>query len=336
MRHGLFGGLLCAFCAAACAAPAAVTDRADVSAFLSEVAARHGISIDELTSVFRKVRFSDRVLKAISEPAETLPWYRYREIFLQPDRIELGVEFWRQNGEALRRAESAYGVPAEIIVAIIGVETRYGRNIGDYRVIDALATLAFDFPQRGEFFRDELEQYLLLTREQNMDPLGLKGSYAGAMGIPQFIASSYRRFAVDFDIDGVTDIWKNPTDAIGSVGNYFREHGWLTGGLVTLPVSTRPDLRPAVSSGLEPDLTRADLDSLGVTSPVPPPAGEKVKLLEFETGNGPEYWLGFRNFYVITRYNHSPLYAMAVFQLARSIREMHEAASASRGRDGGA
>jgi len=321
MMRGLLCGLLYAVCAGACAAPAAVTDRADVSAFLSDMAARHGISIDELTDVFRRVRFSDRVLKAISKPAEALPWYRYREIFVKPDRIRLGVEFWRENMATLRRAEGAYGVPAEIIVAIIGVETRYGRNIGDYRVIDALATLAFDFPERGEFFRGELEQYLLLTREQKMDPLGLKGSYAGAMGIPQFISSSYRRFAVDFDIDGVTDIWKNPADAIGSVANYFHEHGWLAGGLVTLPAATRPDLRPAVSSGLEPDLTRADLDSLGVTSPVPPPAGEKVKLLEFETESGPEYWLGFRNFYVITRYNHSPLYAMAVYQLAQRIRE---------------
>jgi membrane-bound lytic murein transglycosylase B len=304
--------------------PCSATDlleREDVRAFVAYMVARHGFDAEWLRTVFREVRVSDGVLKAIARPAEVLPWYKYREIFVKPDRVELGVRFWEENREALDRARRAYGVPEEYIVAIIGVETRYGKNAGAYKVIDALATLAFEYPPRGEFFRDELEQYLLLTREQGFDPTSLKGSYAGAMGIPQFISSSYRRFAVDFDIDGVTDIWGNTDDAIGSVANYFHSHGWRKGGPVALPAERIGDgPAPQPGAGLEPDLTAPELEQLGIRPAVPLPAGEKGKLLALELEHGTEYWLGLRNFYVITRYNRSPLYAMAVFQLAQLIR----------------
>jgi membrane-bound lytic murein transglycosylase B len=309
---------------------ASLLERDDVRTFLSAMEQRHGFARSELSDIFGRVRLSDSVLTAISRPAETMPWHRYRQIFLQPDRIRQGAEFWRNNAAALERAREVYGVPEELIVAIIGVETRYGRNTGQHKVIDALATLAFDFPRRSQFFMGELEQYLLLVREQDMDPHALKGSYAGAMGIPQFISSSYRRYAVDFDGDGRVDIWTNPADAIGSVGNYFSRHGWLKGGLVTLPATVDGNgLRGELSAGLEPDLAAADLERLGIAPPMPLPAGEKVRILELEQEHGMEYWLGFWNFYVITRYNHSALYAMAVYQLADRIRGEYAGRAAS-------
>ena len=313
----LAGVLACSLCSAADFA-----EREDVRAFINGMVTRHGFEAERLREAFHGVEVSESVLRAISKPAEALPWYKYREIFLKPDRVEQGVRFWNENRAALERARSAYGVPEEFIVAIIGVETRYGKNAGDYKVIDSLATLAFDYPPRAEFFRGELEQYLLLAREQGFDPRSLKGSYAGAMGIPQFISSSYRRFAVDFDVDGVTDIWGNPQDAIGSVANYFHNHGWQKGGLVALPagqVGGGAAVQPG--TGLEPDLTAADLEAMGIRPALPVPPGTKVKLVALETESGPEYWLGFQNFYVITRYNRSPLYAMAVTQLAQMIRE---------------
>jgi membrane-bound lytic murein transglycosylase B len=312
----LAGLLACTPCSAA-----DLLEREDVRGFIADMQARHGFETEALNSVFREVRLSDSVIKAITKPAEALPWYKYREIFVKPDRVELGLRFWKENREALARARGAYGVPEEFIVAIIGVETRYGKNAGGFKVIDALATLAFDYPPRAEFFRGELEQYLLLTREQGFDPLSLKGSYAGAMGIPQFISSSYRNYAVDFDIDGVTDIWGNPDDAIGSVANYFHRHGWRKGGLVALPADAVNGAAPAPAPGLEPDVPVSELGPMGLRPALPLPDGEKVKLLALEAESGTEYWLGFRNFYVITRYNRSPLYAMAVYQLAQLIRE---------------
>jgi membrane-bound lytic murein transglycosylase B len=302
-------------------------EREDVKAFIAGMVERHGFDAERLQQTFRGVQIADGVLKAIAKPAEALPWYKYREIFVKPDRVEQGVRFWNENRTALERARGAYGVPEEFIVAIIGVETRYGRNAGQYKVMDSLATLAFEYPPRAEFFRGELEQYLLLAREQDFDPLELKGSYAGAMGIPQFISSSYRRFAVDFDVDGVTDIWTNAEDAIGSVGNYFHSHGWLKGGPVAVPAEPIAGATVATpASGLEPDIAVADLEALGIRPALHLPEGEKVKLLVLEVESGKEYWLGLKNFYVITRYNRSPLYAMAVLQLAQLIRERQSGA----------
>ncbi|MBI1731398.1 MAG: lytic murein transglycosylase B [Gammaproteobacteria bacterium] len=325
-------GVLLMLLSACSLVPAAeqLTRREDVRQFIDDVSRRNGIPAEEISAALSQARFSAEVVSAVSQPAEALPWHRYRRIFLQPDRIQGGARYWHDHDEFLRLASDTYGVPAEIIVAIIGVETRYGRNAGKYRVLDALATLAFDYPKRAPFFRGELEQFLLLAREQELNLLSVRGSYAGAMGTPQFIPSSYRRFAVDFDGDGRKDIWGDHADAIGSVGNYFKEHGWLSGGLVALPLPA--GITPAdtlLSGDLEPRLTVEQLSENGLAPPLPIPPGAKSKLLALELESGREHWLGFWNFYVITRYNHSVHYAMAVYQLADEIRRARESAVAA-------
>ena len=311
-------------------ADADFSQREDVARFISAMADRHGHDAAALQALFSDARSSRKIINAISRPAEALPWHKYRNIFLKPDRILQGAQFWRENQAQLDRVAARYGVPPEVVTAIIGVETKYGRNTGGFRVIDALATLAFDYPKRARFFAKELEHYLLLTREQSLDPRLPTGSYAGAMGIPQFIPSSYRAYAVDFDGDGVADIWENAADAIGSVGNYFKEHDWRQGDEVAVPARVASgDASAALTAGLKPTLTMADLTALGVAPAAgiaAPAATAKVKLLELENKNGPEYWLAFHNFYVITRYNHSALYAMAVHQLAGAIKAEAELA----------
>lgn len=303
------------------AASPSVLARDDVRLFIHEMSKRHGFNTDELNTIFQKVEFSDSVIAAISRPAESLPWHKYRLIFLDPARIQLGVQFWKRNRESLQRAEAQFGVPAEVLVAIIGVETRYGRNMGTYTVINSLSTLAFDYPQRSSFFRSELEQYLLLTKEQGFDPMALRGSYAGAMGIPQFISSSYRNYAIDFDNDGVIDIWNSVDDAIGSVANYFKLHGWQRGKQVVQPATVKGDkYKILVSDDLKPANTAAELRRYNISSSTKLPPDSMVKLLVLEDRNSNEYWLGFENFYVITRYNNSALYAMAVYQLADEIK----------------
>ncbi len=213
-----------------------------------------------------------------------------------------------------------------MIIAIIGVETRYGRIMGSYRVIDALSTLAFDYPKRSPFFTKELREYLLLTREQNVNPLGFKGSYAGAMGYGQFMPSSFRNYAVDFDDDGIVDIWKNPVDAIGSVANYFKKHGWKRGELVTSLATARNDHNKAIlNDSLKPLHTLAGLNESGFTAQQGAAADAPASIMRLQGDQGAEYWVGYKNFYVITRYNHSRLYAMAVYQLSQSIKKAVEA-----------
>lgn len=203
---------------------------ANVDEFIAEMTRDYGFASEQLRDLFKQAERKQAILDAISRPAERVkPWKEYRPIFLTDSRVAQGVDFWRENEAALSRAEAEYGVPAEIIVAIIGVETFYGRNTGSHRVIDALSTLGFDYPPRQPFFRQQLKEFLLLTREEQVDPLTLKGSYAGAMGLPQFMPSSFRAYAVDFDGDGHIDIWNNPTDAIGSAASYFKQHGWAAG-----------------------------------------------------------------------------------------------------------
>lgn len=307
--------------ASICRAEDNFAERDDVRIFINEMVRKHGFTLSGLKSVFSHVELSDGVLTAISRPAEKLPWYKYRLIFLQPDRIRKGVEFWRDNKTILNQAQESHGVPVEIIVAIIGVETRYGKHAGNYKVINSLATLAFEYPQRAGFFRSELEQFLLLAREQGLDPARITGSYAGAMGIPQFIASSYRNYAVDFDDDGVIDIWTNTADAIGSVANYFSRHGWMRGQKIATPAIVKGDLYTRIlTNDMKPNTPAADLAAYGISHDSGSSPGSYVKLLNLETDKGYEYWLGFDNFYVITRYNNSMLYAMAVYQLAREIR----------------
>ncbi|MBF8268734.1 MAG: Lytic murein transglycosylase B [Gammaproteobacteria bacterium] len=303
---------------------ASALERDDVRTFIDAMSNKHGFSAAELNTVFQNVVFSDTVIQAISRPAETLPWYKYRPLFLESARIRLGVEFWRKHRAALAQAEEQFGVPAEIMIAIIGVETRYGNIKGKYAVINALSTLAFDYPKRSAFFLAELEQYLLLTREQGLDPLTLKGSYAGAMGIPQFVSSSYRSFAVDFDDDGLIDIWENPIDAIGSVGNYFKQHGWQKGGMIAEPAMVKGDkYKEIVSNELKPVHSVNELNQYDVTTKTHLLPTTMARLLVLENSNNNEFWLGFENFYVISRYNHSALYSMAVFQLAREIKSRY-------------
>lgn len=318
--------LICSVVSAPLPASDSLADRPEVKQFINEMVVEHKFNATALSDIFSKVKLSKSIVEAISRPAEAKPWYKYRPIFLTSDRIKLGVKFLRENEQALLRAEQVYGVPVEIIVAIIGVETRYGKHAGNYRVIDSLSTLAFNYPKRSQFFRGELKQFFLMAREQKLDPHSVMGSYAGAMGIPQFISSSYRNFAIDFDQDGIIDIWNNPVDAIGSVGNYFKQHGWQAGKAVATRAEVKNDLYLAVLSGsLEPHMRATELPDYDITTKQILNDDVGIKLLEFELEQGREFWLGFDNFYVITRYNHSALYAMAVFQLAEEIREQSKA-----------
>ncbi|NIN36444.1 MAG: lytic murein transglycosylase B [Gammaproteobacteria bacterium] len=296
-------------------------DKKAVNEFINYMHTAYEFDSAELKSVFDETVKSQRVLNAISRPAERLPWYEYRKIFIQNERVDGGIDFWQRNRETLARAEETYGVPAHIIVAIIGVETRYGNYTGRDRVMDALSTLAFHYPKRSKFFRGELEQYLLLTREQNLDPLSIKGSYAGAMGMPQFIPSSYRNYAVDFDRDGKADIWNNPVDVIGSVASYFNRHGWQPGKQIAIPASVQGDkYRQLIRDDLKPDVDTAVINDYGINGEFKIKDEPQLKVLSLETGEDTEeIWLCFQNFYVITRYNHSALYAMAVFQLSEMI-----------------
>jgi membrane-bound lytic murein transglycosylase B len=273
-------------------------------------------AIDVIASAERK----QSILDAIARPAEkTKPWYEYREIFLTQKRIDQGVDFANKHADTLQRVSDKTGVPTSIIVSIIGVETFYGRIAGSYRVVDALATLAFDYPPRAPFFSRELEHFLVLAWESGKDPLTLKGSYAGAMGYGQFMPSSYRAYAVDYDADGVIDIWGNPEDAIYSVANYFVSHGWEAGQPVVIPaVADEPDEK-IFQAGLKPAFTVGELRSLGIRPIQDVADTAAATALALEGEDEPEYWLGLDNFYVITRYNHSAMYALAVWQLSLGI-----------------
>lgn len=302
------------------AAQAASLDQGEVNRFVDDMVKAYRFDAAALQDLFRRAQYSQRVIAAMEKPAEALPWDKYRSIFIEPERIEQGRLFWDLNREALQRAEEEYGVPGGIVVAIIGVETRYGKNTGSDRVIDALATLAFHYPKRAAYFRNELEQFLLLTREQGVDPLSLQGSYAGAMGLPQFMPGSVRNYAVDFDHDGRVDIWNDPEDAIGSVANYLKQHGWEPGRKIAVPgQATGNKYNDLLSDDIQPDVTADELASHDVLPLEHIPAQEMVKLINLEKTNGHEVWLGLQNFYVITRYNRSLLYAMAVFQLFDAI-----------------
>ena len=292
-----------------------------VAQLISEMTHEHGFAEEQLNAVFAEAERKQAILDAISRPAEKVkPWKDYRPIFITDARISKGVTFWQQNAEALARAEREYGVPAQTIVAIIGVETFYGGNTGSWRVIDALSTLCFDYPPRSPFYCQQLKEFLLLARQEQVDPLSVKGSYAGAMGLPQFMPSSFRAYAVDFDNDGHIDIWNNPTDAIGSVANYFKQHGWTQGGDVVSRASVQGDKADqGLTVGIEPQLTAAQLHELGWNSSLQLDDALKVTAFRFDGADGEEYWLGLPNFYTITRYNRSPMYAMAVYQLSQAL-----------------
>ncbi|GAB4361790.1 MAG: lytic murein transglycosylase B [Methylohalobius sp. ZOD2] len=290
--------------------------------FIERMATEHDFDRTELRSLFTDAAIQQTILDAMDRPAEAKPWHAYRQIFLTDRRIREGAEFWRRHGDLLEQAERTYGVPPEIIVAILGVETLYGTHTGSFRVLDALATLAFAYPRRSQFFTRELEQFLLLSREEQMDPRRPQGSYAGAMGWPQFMPSSFRRYAADFDGDGKHDIWSNPADVIASIANYFAEHGWQNGQPVAAPLPSAA--ASLADTDLKPKDTLANLKNRGLTLDTPYPDELKANVLRLDGENGPEAWLGFTNFYVITRYNHSPLYAMAVYQLSNAVKSRIE------------
>lgn len=278
-----------------------------------------GFGADRLDALFTQVNRDQRVLDAITRPAEAKPWHQYRPIFLTRERIDGGVAFWAQHEDTLARAARDFGVDAEMIVAIIGVETRYGAIMGKFPVISSLATLSFDFPPRSRFFTSELEQFLILSREQGWDPLAPLGSYAGAMGAGQFISSSHRRYAVDYDGDGKIDLSGNMTDVIGSVANYFKQHGWSRGDVVAAPAVLKPGaVEPARNSSIELSTAGALRQAFVFTEGIGDDQGALYIALEQADGSK-SYWVGARNFWVITRYNRSPLYAMAAHELSQEI-----------------
>lgn len=295
-------------------------------AFIDEMVAEENFDRTELQELFKQVERKQSIIDAISRPAErTLTWGEYRKIFLKESRIDGGAKFWAENLTALTDAEQKYGIPAEIIVSIIGVETLYGKITGSYRVMDALSTLAFDYPKRAPFFRSELKHFLILAREQDQAPLELKGSYAGAMGLGQFMPSSYRAYAADYDQDGFIDIWANRSDAIWSVANYLEDHGWKSGELIAAraEVSDRYD-EGVMNQALKPKLSLGQLAESGVVPVIDSlSADASATAMALQGTSGEEFWIGLQNFYVITRYNHSKLYAMAVFQLAEEIRKTY-------------
>ena len=298
----------------------------DLKLFIDSMAQKHGFDPAVLESLFARATHQPRIIRAMSKATKRKPWDDYRPMFVNPARVEGGVRFWNEHSEALAKARREFGVPEELIISILGIETHYGKNTGSFRVLDALTTLAFDYPPRADFFSSELEQYLLLTREEEVvGALNARGSYAGAMGIAQFMPGSYRYFAVDFDGDGRRDLFQNVDDAIGSVANYLKRHGWLAGEPLVVRAQVSGEHYEAyVNSSLQLDHVVAQWKWLGVTPTEDVPNSERAMLFSLRTRAGPQYWLGLNNFYVITRYNRSSYYAMAVHDLGREIRVNRE------------
>ncbi len=313
------------------AAHASYAEHEEARHFIAEMVRTHGLDEAELRSVLDRTERLDRVIELIRPPA-TRPggersWVRYRDRFLNDARIENGLDFWFEHRATVDAASRRFGVPPEFIVAIIGVETHYGRHTGNFQTVNALATLAFDYPPRAPLFRRELENLLLLANEQQRDPFSYYGSYAGALGYPQFLPSSVRAYAVDFDGDGRIDFESGPADAIGSVANYFAEHGWRPGEPVATRVALPDGLDPAplIAAGIEPSLDTAQLAARGVIGLRGELHTANATLFDLPTpGADTQYWLGYRNFYVITRYNRSSFYAMSVLELAETLRYRFE------------
>ena len=309
----------------ATASPEGIAERPAVREFMRGMVERHLFEEAALHELFRQVRTRPDVLRLIAPapPGFKRSWSTYRSRFLDPLRIREGGRFWGEHQATIARASAQYGVPPEIIVAIIGVETIYGRVMGEFRVIDALSTLAFDYPRRADYFRDELADYLLHTRDNRIDPLTLRGSFAGAIGIPQFMPGSIRRFAVDFDGDSVIDLRTSPADAIGSVARFLAEHGWRSGETTHFRADLKPTatVQPLIEGGIEPRWRLAQLLEYGVGSPDTIAADLPLALIDLPDGDAPTvYFLGASNFYVITRYNRSSFYAMAVIDLADALK----------------
>jgi membrane-bound lytic murein transglycosylase B len=309
---------------------ASAADLPGIPAFIDEMVAKHQLKRDALDRIFAHAQHQPSVIAAISRPATIKPWLEYRASFVNAQRIQRGLEFWHKHALALQRAEQQYGVPQEIIVAIIGVETIYGKNAGTYRTIDSLTTLAFDYPRRADFFRSELENYLLLAQEQQFDLLATHSSYAGAMGIPQFMPSSYRKYAVDFNGNHKTDILLEDEDAIGSVANYMQGYGWIGQANTQPPIALQAQvIKKEWTKGLNTPHTLKEWSLLGVTPNVSLPLDLSARLADYTVPTGKEFWLVFNNFEVITLYNNSDYYAMSVFQLAEELKVARKASAAN-------
>ena len=293
--------------------------------FIDKMVNKHGFDRQQLQEILSQAKRLDSVLRLMDNQAPTTSvkppsgpngaWLRYRKKFITPDNVQNGVVFWNQYEDALNRAWQVYGVPPEIIVGIIGVETRWGRVMGKTRILDALATLSFNYPRRAEYFSGELETFLLMARDEQDDPLNLKGSFAGAMGYGQFMPSSYKQYAVDFSGDGHINLW-DPVDAIGSVANYFKAHGWVKGDQVAVMANGQA---PSLPNGFKTRYSISQLAAAGLTPQQPLGNHQQASLLRLDVGTGYQYWYGLPNFYTITRYNHSTHYAMAVWQLGQAV-----------------
>ncbi len=305
----------------------------EVSAFIDDMVARHGYSRTELEGTLSRVRFVDSAIQLMKPAPASKPknWVAYRARFVEPVRINGGVRFWNDHAQALQRAEEQFGVPAEIIVGILGVETVYGRNTGNFRVMDAVTTLAFAYPDtptrqaRMEYFRGELANTLLFARDSGIDPFSLRGSYAGAIGWPQFMPGSIRRYAVDFDGDGRIDLRNSPVDAIGSIANFLVEHGWKRGEPMVFPASVDQSSGSGwemfLNQGLQAKFRLDEIRAAGVQTPAETPSNMLFGLVDLQNGSAPtEYWLGANNFFAITHYNRSFFYAMSVIELGRAVR----------------
>jgi membrane-bound lytic murein transglycosylase B len=325
--------ILCATCERAAAID---IKRADVKDFIAHMAETSSFKKRQLRKLLKSAQSQPAIIEAMDRPAEKAKlWFEYRPIFVSERRIREGADFWIAHRQALDRASVRSGVAPEYLAAILGVETYYGRLTGSYRVLDALATLAFDYPARAKFFRDELEQFLLLTRDAGLDPLSVKGSYAGAMGAPQFMPSNYRRYAVDADADGHIDLWTNWPDVCASVGNYLKEHGWNAGEPILSEATVAPD-KASDLDGRKLALTETvgSLRSKGVNFDSSLPEDAAALLIAADDTDGVHWRVGYNNFYVITRYNHSALYAMAVYELAAAVKQrilLNDAAGAAQG-----
>lgn len=305
--------------------------RPEIKSFVTYMSNRHGYDVNALEDIFIQTNFRPEIIKLISAPATAISWNEYRKRFVNTQRIKGGFDFWNRYAAELALARKIYGIPEEIIVAIIGVETSYGASTGSYRIMDALTTLAFDFPRRADYFREELENYLLLAREQKFGLLDIKGSYAGAIGIPQFMPSSYRRYAVDFNRDGKIDLPGSAADAIGSVGNYLKEHGWEANKPIAVRAQARSEnIQELLDTGIEPLHSIEKLRDAGIIPLDSVPDDTLSSLLELKDQDKRQLWLGFKNFYVITRYNRSTFYAMSVLELAKAVRAARSSYTADR------
>jgi membrane-bound lytic murein transglycosylase B len=333
VRSAALAALLALCAGFASAQTSSYQNRKEVKEFVSEMVKKHGFDRKQLTRVLAQAQYQPAIVRAMDQPPESAlaSWQAYRAIFLKPERIEAGAQFWTRNAEALKRAMSEFGVPEDVIVGIIGVETTFGKNIGTYRVIDALATLSFDYPKRSAYFRGELEHYLVFSRDQGIDPLRVKGSYAGAIGIPQFMPGSYRRFAVDFDGDGQINLATSPADAIGSIGNFLKSHGWVRGQPVAFVAEVSGERwRNLAGAGIVPATRFAELPEYGVKAAADLPGDTLCALVELESPGQPlDVRVTLQNFFVLTRYNRSNLYAAAVLDLAAEIARSRSAAKSA-------